>query len=481
MASTAAPTGLRPSAARPLTDLDFCSAARIEEINKLIQELGKYEARDYGDRLALEVHSAKDFIFSMLGLVQKQDHRLPVTNEYLLLSGGAREGTLDLDPDNLGDYAWGPDYDLDFTLLVPALKLHERGQPVALDMRHCDPGHTWFGLHLFDSSVLAKWGGLCCAGDPLADTNAGLYLSPAKVADWFCGAVAAAMEEIGSRPRRGLPRVERVDRNGSLTTVLLTAGSCRVLYDLVPVVSFKGWPAVALAWPNRSHFWDGKVTGAAAAGGFYLLPACSRGGRGDAEREWRLCFSRSEVQLKRCIPEPLLQAFQACKAVLRLLSRPRALRPYHIRTTMLWACDRLPASFLGREENAAHLFLGLLDDLLHCLINRSCPNYFLPCCNLLEPLQDSAALLLARRLSCARAEPTEHLRAAVEQAKAAAKLGQGQGVAGPAEGGRVDGEEGRFAEKVQQLVTENQGKSISVYLSPEDVSKSHFRVDQKFF
>eukprot|EP00061_Rhincodon_typus_P008520 g31207.t1 len=69
------------------------------------------------------------------GLVQKLDHKLPVSNEYLLLSGGVREGVIDMNPDELGDYARGTDYDVDFTLLVPALKLHDRNQPVTLDMR----------------------------------------------------------------------------------------------------------------------------------------------------------------------------------------------------------------------------------------------------------------------------------------------------------------------------------------------------------
>lgn len=62
------------------------------------------------------------------------DQRLPVANEYLLLSGGAREGVLDLNPEELGDYAKGADFDLDFTLLVPALKLHDRNQVGAVGM-----------------------------------------------------------------------------------------------------------------------------------------------------------------------------------------------------------------------------------------------------------------------------------------------------------------------------------------------------------
>lgn len=95
------------------------------------------------------------------GLVQKVDQRLPVANEYLLLSGGAREGVLDLNPEELGGYARGADFDLDFTLLVPALKMHDRNQPVTLDMRRSAPCHSWLSLRLCDSTVLSRWS-VCC-------------------------------------------------------------------------------------------------------------------------------------------------------------------------------------------------------------------------------------------------------------------------------------------------------------------------------
>lgn len=81
----------------------------------------------------------------------------------------------------------------------------------------------------------------------------------------------------------------------------LQAGSSRVLYDLLPVVSFRGWPAVAQGWLTANHFWDGKITEEEAISGFYLLPCCSPlGGRPD--REWRLAFSRSEVSYSFTAP-----------------------------------------------------------------------------------------------------------------------------------------------------------------------------------
>lgn len=52
-------------------ELDFRSGARVEELNKLIQEFTKHDQREYDDQRALEIHTAKDFIFSMLGKKEK--------------------------------------------------------------------------------------------------------------------------------------------------------------------------------------------------------------------------------------------------------------------------------------------------------------------------------------------------------------------------------------------------------------------------
>lgn len=57
--------GRMPSGAAP--ELDFRSAARMEDLNGLIQEFSKHDQREYDDQRALEIHTAKDFIFSMLG------------------------------------------------------------------------------------------------------------------------------------------------------------------------------------------------------------------------------------------------------------------------------------------------------------------------------------------------------------------------------------------------------------------------------
>ncbi|EDL78136.1 rCG36622, isoform CRA_b [Rattus norvegicus] len=65
-ASKAASMGCNNKPAFP--ELDFRSGARVEELNKLIQEFTRHDQREYDDQRALEIHTAKDFIFSMLGL-----------------------------------------------------------------------------------------------------------------------------------------------------------------------------------------------------------------------------------------------------------------------------------------------------------------------------------------------------------------------------------------------------------------------------
>ncbi|TRZ09873.1 hypothetical protein HGM15179_017235 [Zosterops borbonicus] len=55
----------------PFPELDFRSGARVEELNKLIQEFTKHDQREYDDQRALEIHTAKDFIFSMLGYIME--------------------------------------------------------------------------------------------------------------------------------------------------------------------------------------------------------------------------------------------------------------------------------------------------------------------------------------------------------------------------------------------------------------------------
>lgn len=493
-----------PAPARPLTDIDFCSGAQLQELTQLIQELGVQESWRDGPKTGPDLLRAKDFVFSLLGLVHRRDPRFPPQAELLLLRGGIREGSVDLGPSPLGPYARGPHYDAGFTLLVPVFSLDGIGQELQLDMesyyaRLClpeslqgtsvreawqdclgppvpggresaprteseqspqdqqssvdqPPGDvTELDPHVplekspgnrsgpesprpdvtdlgFPASRKELGGDVTkatteCPAPPLSEApEAWPTLCPAKVAAWFFAVLAEVAETLIPVP--GAPLLVHAARHAGFTTILLaTPGPPRrvLLFDLIPVVSVNGWPEGA-----RSHSWAGPL--ASESSSFYLVPG------GDTERlgasGWQLCFARQELALKALIPAPLLQAHAAAQALLRpLVAGTRAAAPYLLRTLLYWACERLPALYLARPENAGACCLGLLDELSRALEAGTLPHYFLSGRKLWAG--DSAAALLMA-LARLRGDPARALCATVEEAKTARKGGGLAGVGGGA-------------------------------------------------
>ncbi|XP_065754154.1 LOW QUALITY PROTEIN: transmembrane protein 102-like [Phocoena phocoena] len=153
-----------PAPARPLTDIDFCSGAQLQELTQLIQELGVQASWSEGPKPGPDLLQAKDFVFSLLGLVHRRDPRFPPQAELLQLSCGIRASSLDLGPAPLGPYARGPHYDAGFTLLVPVLSLDGTGQELQPDVGSC---YTWLFLpeQVRGTSVREAWQD--CLGPPV--------------------------------------------------------------------------------------------------------------------------------------------------------------------------------------------------------------------------------------------------------------------------------------------------------------------------
>nr|XP_004669292.1 transmembrane protein 102 [Jaculus jaculus] len=492
-----------PAPARPLTDIDFRSGAQLQELTQLIQELGVQESWSHGPKPQADLLRARDFVFSLLGLVHRRDPRFPAQAELLLLRGGIREGSLDLGHAPLGPYVRGPHYDVGFTLLVPVFSLDGSGPELQLGQESCyarlrlpelvrgtsvreawqdcleppvpkerdwilqahsqanptDPHssegqqhsdvpepepHTFLGKlpsdlsgpespqhDVADLGSPASLKTLCReatkrafgspAPKPSEAPKAWPTLCPAKVAKWFFINLAGVAESLIPVP--GAPRLVHAARHAGVTTVLLaTPGPPRhlLLFDLIPVVSVTGWPEGA-----RSHSWAGPL--ASESTSFYLVPGgCVEQQQGASG--WQVCFARQELALKARIPAPLLQAHAAAQALLRpLVAGTRAAAPYLLRTLLYWACERLPALYLARPENAGACCLGLLDELGRVLEARTLPHYFLGG-RKLRAGEGSASLLGA--LVQLRGDPAQALRAAVEEAKVARKGGGLAGVGG---------------------------------------------------
>lgn len=164
-----------------------------------------------------------------------------------------------------------------------------------------------------------------------------------RVWNWFLLCLEKITQEARLEEKKGKPRILLATPSGCprrAYTLILMAGGTRILYDLVPCISFRGWPQIAAAWLQESgRFWQrAGLPHNEAAGAFHLLPGRGRGGT-----DWRFCFARSEVQLKKLVPQPFMKVFYCWRSVLaRALSRQRTiLRPYALRAIFFWACDRV--------------------------------------------------------------------------------------------------------------------------------------------
>lgn len=56
-----------PAPSKKPLEVDFRSGATLDQLSSQVSELVLLEQGDFGDQTALEVHTAKDFIFNMLG------------------------------------------------------------------------------------------------------------------------------------------------------------------------------------------------------------------------------------------------------------------------------------------------------------------------------------------------------------------------------------------------------------------------------
>ena len=76
---------------------------------------------------------------------------------------------------------------------------------------------------------------------------------------------------------------------------------------------------------------------------------------------------------------------------------------------MLWACEKHSEDF-WESANSAICFLGLLDDLFHCLVTQRLEQFFVPSMNLLSHHDNSFLLTLARKVSVIRTSPLQYVK-----------------------------------------------------------------------
>ncbi|KAG8431260.1 hypothetical protein GDO86_019162 [Hymenochirus boettgeri] len=376
------------SSARPLTDLDYCSGSRILEMNKLMEELERREGSYLQSKEVLEsCLKAKDYVFTLI----EQIHPLPSPNSLLILSGALCSGCLDVSPVDLGSTSPLSCPPISYTILVPILRL-----PSPDLLHQTSPCHCLVPLSLWDPPH-----------PQLSSTTS--YVNPHNVSLWFTSSLLSAMSRLPA-PDPHLCQ-EGAEPWGNCVSLLFSNSSDVFFrFDIVPVVEVHGWPTGA----QYLEDWVDDVQGPPRL--FHLLPWGAKG-------QWRVSFPGVELFLRRCLYPSLSRVLRASLAVLGpFLQGPEAPGPYLIWVTLLHACERLPVGYLSQAQNAASCFLGLLEELSFNFLRGSCPNPFLPGCDLLYG--NTTGPYLAHRVAEVRTQPMTHLREAVKEAKEAMKGGE---------------------------------------------------------
>lgn len=142
----------------------------------------------------------------------------------------------------------------------------------------------------------------------------------------------------------------------------------------------------------------------------HLVGKCSPSGQ--PKVEWRLSFSVVELFLMKELGlqcPAAITCYRVFKIVRFLhLKHPDILHSYHLKMLFFQACHKLPPSAWA-DTNLAIDLLGLLDNLMHCLIMQSLPSYFIPGYNLIEGVHHDFLFTLLQKVSKVRKNPIESI------------------------------------------------------------------------
>ena len=287
-------------------------------------------------------------------------------------------------------------------------------------------GHSWIRLN--DIDLQATW------QDCVIERQDEVFLSSTKIVE----VLQARIEEAFQNSSFGEKCVYRFEVNGPAVTVVMdlrdsSGTQVTFSFDFVLALDWNEWPISAKEWITRPRKWPDKTVAAEVAnGGVYLVPKAST--HGDPELEWRISFSKAEKILFSRFPKPRgeytfpagrkitydhllipdgscrIECYRILKEIFKEhLSTPKILSSYHLKTIMLWACEKHPEDF-WESSNSAICFLGLIDDLFHGLATQQLEQFFVPSINLLSHHDNAFLLTLTRKVSRIRTKPLQFVK-----------------------------------------------------------------------
>ena len=169
----------------------------------------------------------------------------------------------------------------------------------------------------------------------------------------------------------------------------------KVTRDVVHAIFCPVWPYEAMEWKTRkrSGGWPGKdLVKRIVSCGCHFVQKPHDSHPEDCT-EWRFSFSMAELILIKSWTSHQKYVYHLLRIIKKQTqwhSNSTELCTYYIETLMLWALEEHDQTFWDTVSTSAAIEM-MLAMLIESLIDRRCPNYFMPSNNMLDHIDDSSS------------------------------------------------------------------------------------------
>ena len=142
------------------------------------------------------------------------------------------------------------------------------------------------------------------------------------------------------------------------------------------------WPKVATSWVSRKRESNWPSDNSCVKEGCCFVPKSIEDSK--TNLEWRVSFVAAESTLKKSLTKMQKACYRIFKGIWRMAFRApteKYVQSYHVKTIFLWYCEKMESERFSEELIVSRIF-DLLHYLRKCLIERNCPEYFIPDSNL---------------------------------------------------------------------------------------------------
>ena len=235
----------------------------------------------------------------------------------------------------------------------------------------------------------------------LEGKNKTIYLSPEVFVDeWYFILLIrnttltygfALDKQFGIRSKQDKIYALTTQEGPAIKTTILVGTGERYQADTAIALKCLTWPMVATNWLTRkreSNWPSDALIKNCVKDGCCFVPKNIEDSK--TKLEWRVSFVAAESALMKSLTRIQKACYRIFKGIWRVGFRAPAekyVQSYHIKTIFLWYCEKVKSEQFSKELIVPRIF-DLLHYLRKCLMEKNCPQYFIPESNLFASINN---------------------------------------------------------------------------------------------